>query len=127
MRTPHRSLMTLTLAAGLAVAGAALHAWSSSAQNTHQQQHVQPADPQAHIDRVVEHLSLTDAQREALADPLARLRDTLDEVHRLHEAIAAELTAEQKAALADAIHNGMAGHMGTGHPRPAHHGGGGER
>jgi len=125
-----RSLMTLTLAVGLVAAAATLHAWSATAQNLHEQhqQHGQPVhpqthDPQAHVDRMVEHLSLTDGQRDALAEPLAQLVTALQELHRLHEAIATELTDQQKA-MAGGLHEGMAGHHGAGHPRPSHHGGG---
>ena len=117
MRTRTRTLIAVALAAAAAITVAAYHQTGPAPGA----QHHQAADPQAHLDAVINQLSLTSEQRQALAGPLAELAAAMREVHRLHDVITAELSDEQKAALAEA----MKKHHGGAHPpghRPSHGG-----
>lgn len=125
MKALHNTLMTVTLVAIVALAVGTLHPWSPAAEAQHHQARPHQApDPQAHFDHFAEKLSLTAEQREALAEPFAQADAALRELHRLHELIAAELTEEQRTALAEMLHGAMDGRMGSTHHRPSHHDGG---
>jgi len=74
-------------------------------------------DPQAHFEHVAAQLSLTAEQRDALAEPVGKILAAVQEIHRLHEAIAAALTEEQKTALRVMLHKSLPGHAGGEHHR----------
>ena len=65
LRALHRAMMTMMLAAVLAVGAGVLQQWNLTALA----QHGEAEDPQAHFDMIAERLSLSEAQRETLAEP----------------------------------------------------------
>lgn len=110
MRTLHRVMMAGVLALALAVAAGALYPLVPAAEAQHgAQRHGQAADPDAHFNEVAARLQLTDAQRTALAEPLSQAFAAMQQLHALHETIAAELTDAQKEELAKMMHEGMEG------------------
>jgi hypothetical protein len=104
------------------------HGHAAAAQHGHPAavQHGHAADPEAHFDELAAQLELTAAQQEALAGPFQEAFAAMQELHRLHDAIAAELTDEQMHKLAEMIHGmfaaGLAGqhHGDDRHPQPRH-------
>ena len=70
MRTLHLIMMTVLLAAVLAV-------------GVGEAQHGHSADPQDHFTVVVERLDLTAAQRETLEEPFSEMMAAMQELHRL--------------------------------------------
>jgi len=76
-----------------------------------QMQAGQADDPEAHFAKFVEHLELTDTQRDALAGPFQEAFAAMQELHRLHGVIAAELSDEQKEKVAQMMHQAMGGGM----------------
>ena len=115
MRTLHRAMMGVTLAALLLFAVGAIHPWSPAlAQHGHEgatqhghdgaAQH-EATSPQDHFHAMLEHLELTEAQHEVLAEPFQEAFAAMQELHRLHEVIVAELTEEQQKTLAEMVHS----------------------
>ena len=105
MRTLHRTMMIVMLAAILAVGVGAVPSWSFTAEA----QHGHAAEPKTHFDEIAERLELTAAQRETLAEPFHEAMAAMQELHRLHDVIARDLTDEQKNKLAQMIHDVMGG------------------
>ena len=126
MRTLQHAMMTLMLAAVPAVAVGAMQPWSLAAEAQHGQaadtQHGHAADPQAHFDEVAGRLELTAAQREALAEPFDEAFAAMQELHRLHDVIAAELTDGQKEKLAQMIHEMLGASFSAQQHGQRHHG-----
>ena len=120
MRTLHRAMMTVMLTAVLAVAVGAMHPWTLTAEA----QHGEAADPRAHLDAVAERLELTDVQRETLEKPFHEAFAAMQELHRLHDVIAAELTDGQKEKLAHMIHEALGGSLSEQQHGQRHHGDG---
>ncbi len=111
MRTHRRAMMTVMLAAILAV-------------GVGEAQHGHSADPQDHFTDIAERLDLTAAQRETLEEPFREAMAAMRELHRLHDVIARDLTDEQKNKLAQMIHHAMGGSAskhGQGHYGGARH------
>ena len=96
MRTLHRAMMTVMLAAILAV-------------GVGEAQHGHSTDPQDHFTDIAERLDLTAAQRETLEEPFHEAMAAISELHRLHDVIARDLTDEQNNKLAQMIHDVMGG------------------
>ncbi|HEX9701075.1 MAG TPA: hypothetical protein VGD06_16605 [Acidobacteriota bacterium] len=139
MQTPHRATMIVMASAVLAAALGVMQPWNVAAEAQHgghagavqhgpdaAVQHGHAADPQAHFDELARQLELTAAQQEALAGPFQEAFAAMQELHRLHDAIAAELSDEQTHKLAEMIHGmfaaGFAGqhHGDDRHPQPRH-------
>jgi hypothetical protein len=122
MQAPHRATMIVMASAVLAAALGVMQPWNVAAEA----QHGHAADPQAHFDELARQLELTAAQQEALAGPFQEAFAVMQELHRLHDAIAAELSDEQTHKLAEMIHGmfaaGFAGqhHGDDRHPQPRH-------
>jgi len=123
MQTPHRATMIVMASAVLAAALGVMQPWNVAAEAQHGGH---AADPQAHFDELARQLELTAAQQEALAGPFQEAFAVMQELHRLHDAIAAELSDEQTHKLAEMIHGmfaaGFAGqhHGDDRHPQPRH-------
>ena len=122
MRKMPRAIMAAMLAVVVAFAVGALQPWSLTAEA----QHGQADDPQAHFNQIAERLELTVAQRETLAKPFSEAFAAMQQLHRLHDVIAADLSDEQKAKLARMIHEALDGSMpheghGKRHHSGAHH------
>ena len=138
MRALHRTMMSVTLAALLVFAVGAIHPWSAAlAQHGHESatqhghegttQHGDAAQheatsPEEHFHAVLEHLELTEAQQEVLAEPLHDAFAAMQELHRLHEVIVAELTEEQQKTLAEMVHSMMGTAPTAGHGEDPHGG-----
>ncbi len=118
MKTLHYAMMTVMLTAVLAVAVGAMYPWTPAAGA----QQGEAADPRAHIDKVAERLELTDAQRETLEKPFHEVFAAMQELHRLHDVIAAELTDGQMAKLALMIHEGLGELVSNQQHGQRHHG-----
>ena len=116
MRTLHRAMMGVMAVAILAAAVGVMHPWARSAEAQHgdSRQHGQAEDPQAHFAAMADMLSLTETQRATLSDPFMEAFAAMEDLHRLHEVIVGELTAEQTQTFADMVHQAMAGAMGGG-------------
>ena len=111
MKTRRQVMMTgMATTAALAAGVGSLYSSSPTlgAQHGH-------SDPQAHFDKVAERLSLTASQREKLAQPFHQAFAAMEELHRLHEVIAAELTEEQKGQLREMIHTMLSHSPSEGH------------
>jgi len=72
------------------------------------------AEAQDHFDAFVEQLELSDDQRAAIAPSFGRAYGLMAEMRQLHEAIAAELTEEQRAEFGHMAHEMMRGSMAEG-------------
>ena len=107
MRILGRTIMTVMLAAVVALAVGVHQPWSLTAEA----QHGQTDDPEAHFNNIAERLELTAAQRETLAEPFREMFAAMQQLHRLHDVIAADLSDEQKAKLARMIHEALDGSM----------------
>lgn len=107
MRTLHRTTMAVMLAAIFAV-------------GVGEAQHGHSADPSDHFTAVAEGLDLTAAQRETLEEPLREMMAAMQELHRLHDVIARDLTDEQKNKFAQMFHDAMEGSAAKN--RQGHHG-----
>ncbi len=107
MRTLHRAMMTVMLAAILEV-------------GVGEAQHGHSADPQDHFTDIAERLDLTAAQRETLEEPFREMMATMQELHRLHGVIARDLTEEQKNKFAQMFDDAMEGSAAK--SRQGHHG-----
>lgn len=115
MRAFHRALMGATLAALLVFTVGAIHPWGAALaghEGTTQHGHGDAAQheatgPEDHFHAMLGHLELTEAQQEVLAEPLREAFAAMQELHRLHEVIVAELTEEQQKALAEMVHSMM--------------------
>ncbi len=119
MKTLHRALMTGMLTAVLALAVGAMHPGSLVAEAQHGHgQHGTADDPQAHFDELAKHLELTADQREAITAPFTQAFAAMQELHRLHGVIAAELTPDQQQKLAKMMHEAMGNSMSA----ERHHG-----
>lgn len=79
--------------------------------------------PEEHYQVIVDRLGLSPEQRETLAGPFQEAFDALEELHRLHDVIAAQLNEDQKKALAEMIH-GMLGGAPSAHEHGDPHGDG---
>ncbi len=128
MRMIHRALMGGAIATGLVFAVGAIHpghavlAQHGNAQHGHDgaMQH-EAASLEEHFHAMIEHLELTEAQHTTLAEPLHDAYAAMQELHRLHDVIAAELTEEQQKRLAEMVHS-MMGSAGGGHGEASHRG-----
>ena len=113
MQTLHRALMGLTLAAVLAAGLGTVGIFGQAAVAQHGQH-----DQQGQAD-----------QRETLAGPLREAFAAMQELHRLHGVIAAELTEEQQAKMNEMVHGmmgaGMAGDHAVTHDNDGEHHDGG--
>ncbi len=119
MRKLHQAIMTVMLAAVVALAVGALQPRSLTAEA----QHGQTGDPEAHFNTIAERLELTAAHRETLAEPFSEMFAAMQQLHRLHEVIAADLTDEQTDKLARMIHEALdRSSVSEGHGQ-RHHGG----
>ncbi len=107
MRTLHRAMMTVMLAAIFAV-------------GVGEAQHGHSADSSDHFTAIAEGLDLTAAQRETLEEPFREMMATMQELHRLHGVIARDLTEEQKNKFAQMFHDAMEGSASK--PGQGHHG-----
>lgn len=131
MRTLHYALTGLMLVAVVAISAGAVQPWMSTALAQHGNggaaQHGQAADAEAHFAAVAEQLGLSAAQQAALATPFEQGMTAMQELHRVHEAIVAELTDEQAQKFAQMVHEMMGEMMeavgGEGHGlhTPAQH------
>ena len=83
-------------------------------------QHGTASDPEVHFNKMAEHLELTDSQREALAAPFGEAFEILQQLHQLHDVIAAELNDEQKASLASMLHSMLGGGSHESHGEARH-------
>ena len=97
--------MTVILASVLALAVGTVQPWSLTAAA----QHGQGDDQQAHFNAIAERLELTVAQQETLAEPFLEAFEAMQQLHRLHDVIAAHLTEDQKDSLAQMIHDALGG------------------
>ena len=118
MRTLHQVMMGVTLVALLAVSVAFIQPLAVAAVPQHGQvgQHGDAGGagrelgtPEEMFAMFSTHLELTDEQRHAVAEPFAEGFAAMQELHRLHEVIAAELTEEQQETFTGMIHEMMAG------------------
>ena len=107
MRTLHRAMMTVMLAAIFAV-------------GVGEAQHGHSADPPDHFTAIAEGLELTAAQRETLEEPFREMMATMQELHRLYGVIARDLTEEQKNKFAQMFDDAMEGSAAK--SRQGHHG-----
>ncbi|HSF15776.1 MAG TPA: hypothetical protein VLK65_09490 [Vicinamibacteria bacterium] len=110
MKTRRQVMMTGMATAALAAGVGSLQASSLVLGPQHGH-----SDPEAHFDKVAERLSLTTAQREKLVQPFHQAFAAMEELHRLHEVIAAELTEEQKGQLREMIHTMLSHSPSEGH------------
>ena len=124
MRALHRVLAGLSLATVLVVAigAAGTGLVAAHVQHGHAAEQAEPMDPQAHFEAMAEHLSLTPTQQETLAEPFLAAFAAMEELHRLHDVIAAELTDEQRHQLAEMIHGMLGAGMGERHAQSDHDG-----
>lgn len=99
--------------AGIAAAVSSLALLSSASEPQH---HGHGSGDVSHFERVSERLELTEAQRQTLRGPFEDAFDTLQELHRLHEVIDAELTDSQKKELAGMVHEMLGGGARGAHP-----------
>ena len=119
MRILGRAIMTMMLAAVVALAVGVHQPWSLTAEA----QHGQTDDPEAHFNQIAERLELTAAQRETLAEPFREAFAAMQQLHRLHDVIAADLTDGQKDKLARMIHEALGGSSDSEGHGQRHHGG----
>ena len=122
MRKLHRTLMIILPAAVLAVGAVVVQPWGFAAHA----QHGEFDDPQAHFEEIAQRLELSTAQRDTLSDAFYQAFSLMEEFHRLHEEIAAELTTEQQQKLGHMMHEAMGGSVlhqrhGESHHRGIHH------
>lgn len=113
MRTLHFAMMGVMSVAVLAVALGATHFLPLTAEA----QHGHGAEPQSHFEAVAGMLELTADQRQALAAPFQEAFAAMQELHRLHDAIAAQLTDAQRDKLREMVHE----RMGEAFSTHAHH------
>ena len=106
MRTQHRAMMTVLLAAVFAV-------------GVGEAQHGHSADPPDHFAAIAGRLELTATQRETLEEPFREMMAAMQELHRTHDVIARDLTDEQKKKFAQMFHDAM---EGSAKNRTGHHG-----
>ncbi len=118
MKTLHSALMVVMSCAVLVVAVGLMPPWSLIAEA----QHGEADDPQAHFEVVAKHLDLTADQQEAIGPSFHQAFAAMQELHRLHETIAAELTHEQRQKLAQMIHDAFSGSMSQEGHGQRHHG-----
>ena len=119
MKTVHQALMGITLVGALAVSlgfvlphgHGALHA--EAQHGSAQGQHGHAMSIQDQFEAFATHLELTEEQKEAVAAPFQEGMMALENLHRLHSMIAAELTEEQQHQFAEMVH-GMVGASFTG-------------
>ncbi|HXV63621.1 MAG TPA: hypothetical protein VEK15_23170 [Vicinamibacteria bacterium] len=111
MKTRRQVMMTGMATTALAVGVGSLHSLGLTAEA--QQGHM--SDPQAHFDKIAERLALTASQRESLAQPFHQAFAAMEELHRLHDVIAAELSEEQKGQLREMIHAMLSHSPSEGH------------
>ena len=132
MRALHRAMTSVTLAALLVFAVGAIHPWSPALaphghEGTTQHGHDGAAQheatsPEDHFHAMLEHLELTEAQHEVLAAPFKEVFAAMQELHRLHEVIVAELTEEQQETLAEMVHSMLGASRTDRHSEDAHGG-----
>lgn len=125
MRTLHRALIAVALTAVVVAGLGALEPWNHAALAQHgQPQHEGAGDSQDHFDVVATRLELTSDQRQALAGTFEEAMAAMQELHRLHDVIAAQLNDGQKEKLAELMHEAMGG--STTHQSHRDHGHGSE-
>ncbi len=124
MKTLHHAMMGVTMIAILAAAAGVIHPWATTAEAQHSasRQHGEVDDPQEHFAALADMLTLTAAQREALQAPFAEAFAAMQQLHQLHDVIAAELTDEQSEVFGNMIHKAMAEQMGHHEDQADHRG-----
>jgi hypothetical protein len=119
MKSLHRALLGVALIALLAISLGFAQPWMSVAEA----QHGHGAGAEEQFDAFATHLELTDVQREALAAPFREGFAALQNIHRLHGLIVAELTDEQADQFAEMVHEMVgASFAGEGHETEGHGG-----
>jgi hypothetical protein len=107
------------------------HAWDAQhdpaegGQHPHgeEAQHGHASAAAEHFHALIEQLALTEAQQEAVAQPFQEAFAAMQKLHQMHDVIAAELTGDQRAKLAQMIHEMLAasfGQQASGHDAPHH-------
>ncbi len=128
MQTLHRALMGIALAAVVAAGLGTAGFYGHAALAQHGQHGQNQADSGAaglaeHFHRMLDELALTSEQREKLAEPLGQAFAAMQELHRLHGVIAAELDEEQVAKLNEMVHGMMGAGMASDDHDAEPHGG----
>ena len=93
----------------------------------HQQSHGDLSDPQAHLAAVAKQLELSEAQSEALDQPLRRALEALTELHAAHDQIVNQLDADQRARFGELLHSSLRATFAGDPPAANRHQGDGER
>lgn len=89
------------------------------AQHGHGAQAETQAEAQAHFDNLVKELELTTEQRAAIAPSFGRAFALMQELHGLHETMAAEMTEAQRAKFEAMMRHALGGATSEAHPHGA--------
>ena len=100
MKSLHRALMGVALIVLLAISLGFAQPWMAAAEA----QHGHGLGVEEQFDAFATHLELTDAQKEVMAAPFREGLAALENIHRLHGLIVAELTDEQAEQFAEMVH-----------------------
>ena len=112
MKSLRRAALTMiTLTAVLAATVGSMHA-SKFTPESQQPQQTEATDPESYFDEVVQRLELTADQQQALEVPLQQVIVAMEELQRLHDVIATELTDTQQGKLAHVFHEVLGGSLG---------------
>jgi len=111
MKQLHYTMMGVMLVAVLTMALGVTQPWIESAEAQHgdaaEAQHGHGAGVQEQFDAFAAHLGLSAEQEESISAPFHEGFNALQNLHRLHGMIAAELTDEQQGQFAEMLHEMM--------------------